>query len=305
MGNITAYNRNLFKSSSYLFSRVKRMLQSYDLANKIDEGEFPQYVKEILKRLGMGVFRETQAIIKVHNYKASLPDDYDQLYSIYRCRDEHSKDEVHDQGGFKFVTDVTRQFILDTGGCEIDVCENNKKLIEEVNIKTYVIEEKSVHNMVFNDVTPLRLSPNVGKQNSESTHQLPRISTPKIDEVTIDGKHIHVNFEKDFIYMKYYGFPIDEDGQIQIPDIQQVEDTIFWYIIYNLLLSFWFDSSVPDIQNKWQKAEQEYEKAFAEAKYYLKLPSFAQMVDALRKTRSQNKLVYLTSQHTNTNFQRY
>lgn len=302
MGNITAYNKNLFKSSKFLFSRVKRLLQSYDLANRIDEGEFPQYVKEILNRLSVGVFRETQAILKVTDYKASLPDDYDRLYSIYRCKGE-TREEVQEQGGFKFVTDVTRQFILDTGGCEINPCENSKKLIEELNVKTYVIEEQTTHQMVFKDVTPLRLSPNVNRQKEfGDIHN--KIHTPHIDEITIDGHHIHTNFDGDYIYMKYYGFPIDEDGQIEIPDIQQVEDALYWYIVYNILLSFWFDSSVPDIQNKWQKAELEYEKAFAEAKYYLKLPSFTQMVDALRKTRSQNKLVYLTSQHTNTNFQR-
>lgn len=310
MGNITAYNRNFFKSSKYIFSRVKRLLQSYDLANKIDDGEFPQYVKDILKLLGVGVYRETQAVIKVNDYHAFLPEDYDTFYCAYKCHHEELKGEncnneiIHSQSGFKFVTDVTKEYILDTGGCEIIPSEDSKKVLEYINIKTYVVEEKDEFNdpFRFKMLHPLRLSPNVGPK--KHTHHHIHNHDSRMDEITIDEKHIHTNFKEGFVYMKYYGFPIDNDGQIEIPDIQQVENTIYWYIIYNILLSYWFDSSVPDIQNKWQKAEQEYEKAFAEAKYYLKLPSFTQMVNSLRNRDSQNKLRFMTEQFTNTNFQR-
>lgn len=304
MGNITAYNKNVFKSTKFLFSRVKRLLQSYDLANKIDEGEFPQYVKEILKVLGVGVFRESQAIIPINDYHGSIPEDYDQFYSAYRCCHDDlkvphgTKEVVHPQSGFKFVTDVTKEYILDRGSCEINCCENSKQLVESINIKTYVVEEKCDTNFRFKALAPLRLSPNVNRdKNAPGCGGHP-------NEITIDQKHVHTNFDCDYVYMKYYGFPIDDDGQIEIPDIQQVENAIFWYIIYNILLSYWFDSSVPDIQNKWQKAEQEYEKAFAEAKYYLKLPAFTEMINSLRNRNSQNKLVQITEQYTNTNFQR-
>lgn len=309
MGNITAFNRNLFKSSKHLFSRVKELLESYDLVNKIDDGKFPQYIKDVLTdHLGIGVYRETQAVIAVNDYHAFLPEDYYIFYAAYRCSRHDIKGEncnneiIHPQSGFKFVTDVTKEYILDTGSCEITASEDAQRVLEYINVKTYVIEEKDNFDCSFKGIGPLKLSPNVGPKNHH--HNSININHSCLDEITIDEKHIHTNFKDDYIYMKYYGFPIDEDGQIEIPDVPHVENAMLWYIVYNTLLGYWYNSSVPDIQNKWQDAEQRFLREIAEAKYYLKLPSFTQMVNSLRNRDSQNKLRFMTGQFTNTNFQR-
>lgn len=304
MGQITLSD-NIFKSSDYLFSKVKRFLKSYDFANIIDEGEFPTYTKEVLKTLGWGILKETQGILKIEDGECILPDNFEYYYSGYKIDNPTYNKTDTVQSNFSFVTDVTKDYILESNSCSINACENSKQLVESINIKTFVRETNESFNCSYSATVPLVLSPNV-RSKAQKKFDDGHIYGENHREISIDKqlKRIYTNFDKGTIYMKYYGFPIDEDGNMEIPDIEQVEKAIEWYIIYQILLSQWFNSTVPDIQNKYMKAEQEYKLAYSEAKHYLKLPSFMQMVNTLRNTRSQNKLVFMTEQYNKSGYQR-
>ena len=174
-------------------------------------------------------------------------------------------------------------------------------IVEEIRVEQYVIEEKN-NLQRFGNVVPLRLSPNVDRDICVDGGI--NFLNNSLYEITFKNGYIHTNFDDGSIYMKYYAFPMDTEGNIMIPDIQSLEDTIKWYIIYQILLSAWFNNTIPDIQGKWQKAEQLYMAARADARYYMKLPAFAEMVNSIRNKRSMNPLVFFSSQYSNTNFQR-
>jgi len=301
MGVITNSD-NFFKSSSYLFSKVRRFLKSLDSANLIDEGEFPTYIKEIYRNIGFGAYREAQAILFVENTEAHLPDDFQHIYSAYKL-DKNTKREIV-QSNFSFVTDVTKDYILETNDCQINACENSKTLVESINIKTYTKETNEGVNLNFNNLLPLIISPNV-KSAKQKQFEPESTVTPNYREITIDketGK-IYTHFKETILYIKYYALPIDEEGNLLVPDIEQIEKLMEWYIIYQILLSHWFNSSIPDISNKIAEAEKQYLKALQNALYYVKLPSFSQMVNTVRNQRSQNKLVYFSQQYSRTGFQ--
>lgn len=288
MGVITAESNNYFKPASGLFSRVNRFLSTYGTANLIDEGEFPTYVKEVLRELGIGVYKEQDAVIKVKNFKAPLPKDFSVLYAAYKCTPSfNEKDRIHPQGGASVFSDITWEVLGTTDGCEVDCCTNDSKIIEKVTVRRYV-ETKAESSGSFTNPILLRLSPNV--KADKCTEDCQNLLASSAFEITINNGFIFTNFDKDHIYIKYWGMATDENGVPEIPDIEKVEKAIEWYIIWQLSLKWWFNNQVPDLERRWQYAEQQYNDWFEKARYERKMPSFSRMVNWIRRNRGTNKV---------------
>ncbi len=92
---INPYENINFKSSSFLFSKVKRDLHTFADANLIDEGEFHQYVKDVLRTFGISVYKEDEAVIAVRDFQGKLPDNFSVLYAAYKCTPCFDTDETH------------------------------------------------------------------------------------------------------------------------------------------------------------------------------------------------------------------
>lgn len=301
----TSFSNIKFKSSDVIFSKIKRFLKSYDFAGIIDEGEFPTYTKEVLNKLGIGVYREQRAILNIKDGKACLPKNFKFYSNAFKCEvDEYTwrdkQDTAHLQSSMSFERDVTQEFFLDYDNCAISYYANGRSVIESVNIKSTVYTKADA---TFNRIIPLNLAKHVDKDLLASEDIVINVKSRDY-EVSLDGTALYTNFTEGVVYLEYFGFPLDDNGGIEIPEIEHVEKAIEWYIIYQILLSSWFNSTVPDIQNKFIKAEQEYEKSFAEAKYYLKAPSFQTLINAIRTKRSTNSLAFFTSNYLGTNYQR-
>lgn len=293
MGVISPDSYIDFKTTEELFGKVKRFLSSYDDASLLDDGEFDVYVKEVLRSLGIGVYRENDAILSVKNYKARLPESFSVLYAAYKCTPFFSqKDLIHHQNTISVFNDVTWEVIQGgKNGAEINCCEE-KGILERITVRQYV-KEKAV-DVDFKNPVLLRLSPNVHRGVRVDNCQNLLASSPF--EITIRDGYVYTNFTDDNIYMKFYEFPTDENGLPMIPDIEEIEKTIEWYIIFQVLLKFYMNAEVPDIQNRWQLAEQKYKEAYAEAKYLNKLPTFSGSVNMIRRNRTSNLLMIIAQQ---------
>lgn len=281
MGVLTGFNQNIFKPADLIYSKIKREFKGYVDANLIDENDFPQYIAETLNRLGVGALKEEEAILTVKNKKTTLPKDFKQLYAAYKC----SCSSV-DYGGRHFQhksvieNDITCEVLGRTNNCKVH-CECPDKIIERVTVKQYVNE--GCIERQFKDFTLLKLSPNVKPVCSEDCLNL--LQTCQ-DEISINNGHIFTNFCDGDIYLKYYAFPMDENGMPLIPNIVQIEKACEAYIRYQLFQLFWLTGDVSDAAQKTSYLQAEYEKAFAEATYYLKTPSFQQMINTIRTKRS-------------------
>lgn len=283
MGVISAYSDNDFISSEEIFSKVKRGLSSFSGLGIIDENEFPLWTMDILSKLGNSVKVEDEAIIKVENYKGVLPSNFNQLHSAFRC-DLHGKTKVpnkHLQNTISFENDITYEILNKRTGCAFDECDD--KVIERIQIKQY-FNEFELHYS-FNNLQLLRLSPNSkGLCASDSLNLL----TTSDNEISLDRGNIYSNFSDGNIYLKYYGTPEDENGYPLIKNDINVQKAVEWYLKYMVFLKLWENSEVPDMQVRWQKAELEYEKWMAEARFSVKLPTFGSMVNSVRNKRTIN-----------------
>ena len=291
MGVITGANITNFKSTSILFSKIKREFKSFASVNLIDDLDFPTYVAEVLNMLGIAAFKEEEVIITVKKRKALLPKDFKQLYAAYKCTPFNDiKNHTHLQNTSIIENNITSEIIKKSNKFNIE-CEYTDDIIERVTIKQYVND--SYINTYYKKPILLRLSPNVKSLCSDDCLNLLHSAN---DEISINNGLIHTNFDDGDILLKYYAFPIDEEGLPMIPDIIQVEKACEWYIKHQLLLNFWLVDDLTNAVNKWQKAEQEYENWMAEARYILKLPAFSTLINSIKTKRSINGISFFSQQ---------
>jgi hypothetical protein len=291
MGVISGYNKNNFISAELIYSKVKRDLKSFTGVNLIDDGDFPEYTAKVLDFLGIGALKECETISETTDRKIKLPDNFVELFAAYNCDENSSTDSNWvSQGKQQIKQDVTCELKgVNTNKCSV-YCNSSERLINTITVEMFVNNTNT--KRVFN-IVPLRLSPNVKPICSEDCLNL--ISSNDW-EITINDGYIYTNFDG-CIYLKYYGFPLDDDGLPMVPRVLEIENAIEWYIKYQVLLNMWFNSDVPDIQNKWSKAEEQYNKWLNEARWKLKLPSFATLINQARNKRSQNLVTLFSKQY--------
>lgn len=286
MGVINAENTLKFRSSTELFNRIKEYLSSYDSSDLIDDGKFYQYVVEILEKLGVSVYRECEAVIEVHEYKAKLPCNFKYWYAGYKChRHSETVPSINEQKPWIYYQDneISQICPSNSGNCRVTCPQDLGKT--KIVIRTFVNGDNFEEH--FRDPIPLFLSPNVKDRCDPDCMKVVRAHG---NEVTIDDEgFLHTVFKKDHVYLQYYGLPFDENFLPMIPDQSSIESAIEYYIYTKLFEGWYLNSTVPDAVQKLQYVKIEYEKHFGQCLYYSKLPSFQRCIQSIKLLRSKGK----------------
>jgi hypothetical protein len=288
VGSITEYNQNNFISAEQIYSKIRREFKSLTASNLIDDGDFPVYTSEVLRKLGNSAMQECEVILELEDKKHPLPYNFSQLHSAWRCEkcNDHDHDNWLPQTESVVRHDVSCELVAPSK-CKIDCCYH-EEILQRIKIQTFV--KDTCHTSSYNITSPLRLTPNVKDMCGDK--RLKQLNTFE-NEITITEGQVYANF-KGCIYMKYFGFPLDKNGMPMIPDVIEIIKAVEWYIKYQLLLSLWYDDSIANLQNKWQKAEQLYEQHLSEARYLAKLPSFSSMINGIRQNRANNLTTFFS-----------
>jgi len=276
MGVITSSNQMQFKSCKSIFAQIRDELDSYDAQNLIDNRTLYRYVKKVISMIGIGYYMEKQAIIPVSRYKAKLPEDFYLLYSAYKTKSDITsvKSKPLPQQGTVMYLENTCETIEH---CKCDI----EKTIDKITVRTYIDEGILTYN--FQAPHLLRL----GTTSKYCSNESPNLYHTSSDEISIDEGYINTNFESGNIYIKYYGFPFDEQGYPMIPEDEEMKTAIEDYIKYKLFEKWWNNSEVPDIERRMYKAEANFKESMGDLITKVKTPSFQTMVDYKRSTSSR------------------
>jgi|GEM_PF-1801968 hypothetical protein len=285
MGIINAENLLSFRSTTELFNRIKKRLESFDSQNLIDEGDFYDYVVEILEKLGVAVYRECEWVGHVKDHKVKLPCNFRFWYAGYKVHPEYGNvPSINEQRPWIWYQDseITQEC---KPGCTIE-CNKEDHGRVKVVVRTFVNGDEGVFN--HHAPTLLILSPNV--KDRQAPHAERMIPT-HANEVTIDDEKIlHTRFKEDSIYLQYYGLPMDENMLPMIPDNTMIEKSIEYYIYKMLFETWYFNSTVPGIANQLKYVSDKYDHEYwPQALYFVKLPSFQRCLQSIRLMRSKGK----------------
>lgn len=300
MGVINAENQLKFRSSSELFNRVKKKLTTFDSQNMIDEGDFYDYVVDILEQLGVSVYKECEAILHVEDFKAKLPCNFKYWFAGYKVHREWGfVPSINEQKPWIYYQDTSINKVCPdgSGNCCVN-CQPGKDLEQtKIVVRTFVNGDNFEDSGCFRNPIPLFLSPNV--KNHRAPHALKIIRT-HANEVTIDDEGwLHTRFKHDQVYLQYYGLPFDDNLLPMIPDNTIIEHAIEYYIYTQLFETWYLNSTVPNIAQQLKYVKDEFDrKHFPEAKYFCKLPSFQRCLESIRIMRSKNKFYQFTFDKT-------
>ena len=288
MGQITTDNTGEFKSAEFIYSKIKREWKSFGIVNLIDDADFPLYTAEVLRELKRAAYKEESAMLMMKDGKCKIPSGFMSLHSAYRCGNS-TVSTCTDQLQRKTVgyIDRTSEFFGKSNKCEA-ICGEGQ-LVEKITTREYIKE--GYRDYSYDAPRLLRLSPQFFDYTTEGC---PNRNVMSGDELSINNGYFFNNFGDGEIYIQYYAFPYDENNLPLIPNSIEIEKAIEWYIKYQLLLTYWLNDELQNALNKWQKAEQEYEKWMAAARHQSKLPSFNTMVNSLRRNRKINKVSFFS-----------
>jgi hypothetical protein len=293
MGVINAENTLQFKSSQQMFDRIKKRLSSFDAEDLIDDGDFHKHVVYILEELGASVHRECEAVLSICDSKSKMPDNFKEFYAAWRASSKGGwTKSINEQKPLIYYqdTEITREC---PSPCKFE-CGKDDYGKMKIVIRTFVNGEDN--HYYLDNFCGLTLSPHRTICNNGTGQTISRAYE---NEIYIDDKgFMHTGMKDGYVYMQYWGTPIDENGLPMIPKNESVERAIEYYIYTQLFEEFYWNSTVQNIGNMLQDARNQYDFYMAQARYWAKLPSFKKMVNAIRRMRGQNKFFNYISDRT-------
>lgn len=290
MGVITGSSENFFISADFVYSKIKRQFASFAAVNLLDDMDFPAYTMDVLRELGIGAMKESEAVSIIQNGQAKLPKDFYKYYAAYRCSNFGMTRTPNKllQNKMVFENDSTCEILQRSRDCEIDCCTD--KLISRITVRQFVNEDLITYN--YGNLGLLNLTPNV-RQRSE--HNSRSISIQSNNDITINDGYVFTNFMDDAIFLQYYAYPFDENGLPMIIDSNPyVEKAVEWYIKWQILQNFWLVDEVSNALNKWQEAENMYTKNLAEARHHNKIPAFSTLINYMLNKRGVNAVTFFS-----------
>lgn len=197
-----------------IIEEVVSDLRKYDDAGLIDKNKVYRDIILGLKRFGNDICILNESVIEVKESNAIIPNGFFSLYAAYLCKPnyyKHKNIEInHLQSSF-FFRERT-EFSTDWNECS-SCCENKSEKVIRENL---YFNEGSVE-FVYKQPQLLSLGKSFNKNNCHSNcRNLVIKDNP--NEITINNNILSANFTSGYIYLLYYGLPLDDDGNIDIPE---------------------------------------------------------------------------------------
>lgn len=212
----------------YLIEEIKSDFSKYSDAGLIDEISIQRDIEKGLKRFGNDVMELQETVIQVTNGFANLPEGFFALYIAYLCEplgystNKVSKPYIVESNFFIERTQRKSNW----NSCDPCCVEEEEKVITE----TLYLNDNKV-DFHYKNPRLLRLGKSFNKTKCHEKCRNKFIwECP--EEIVINNNTLYANFDEGNIYMQYYGLPLDEDGEIDIPNTPNGHlDTYLEYFI--------------------------------------------------------------------------
>ena len=213
-----------------LIAEVTSDLSQYEESGLIDEISMKRWIRNELLRFGGNLMDLCETTLRIKNNKVELSEDFWSLYLAVRC----------EPAGYE-ITQGTDD-ILQSSSFYRERIERDAEWDNESNSFRFGNHHQVIENFVFRDASVnfyyhksqfLRLSKGMKRDSChpQSKHLSREITRNLPYEINIRQKTLYTNFKEGYIYMQYYGLPIDEEGDLLIPVTQhrRVEEYLMYY----------------------------------------------------------------------------
>lgn len=190
---------------------------SFAESGDIDRSTIKRNVILQMKKFGNNIMPICETVLDVKNSQATLPENFRSLKLALKCEPfgmtvTDAKEEDLDKAFFysrrlenpAYYNEVTHEYV--------DSCKT--KLIEEV---VFLNTGKA---SVYYNPQWLKVTPSIKRSGyaADCLNLSKAIRNTNCHEISINNFTLQANFSEGKIYLQFYGFEVDEDGEIIIPD---------------------------------------------------------------------------------------
>lgn len=273
-----------------MIEEISSDLQKYDDAGLIDKNKVYRDIIFSLRKFGNDVCVITDGVVEIKNGKGKLPDNFFALNVAYLCEPSHVKTNIERHYLQKSMFYSERVNYKNTWN-ECDSCCND---VSESIIKENIYL-KDLGNVEFSYKNPQMLrvaKTSFGKCNSGCRNKFVKDNP---NEISINETTISANFSDGYIYIQYYGFPIDEEGNIDMPETSngELEMYVEYYCKRRLAERLIANNDAQGLSNMYSIYRQEEAQRLRKATYNLKMSKISPKT-FLNKWRRLNQLETLT-----------
>lgn len=200
-----------------IISEVRSDLSKYADAHLLDEDSMYRDIILGMKRFGNDIMEIHETVVDVVDGYAELPETFRSLYFAYLCepmgfKKESPEVEFHELQSSHFYKEKT---IYNRKWSECESCCED--MSENVVRENLYFKTTKAATFYYKNPQLLTLGKTFNKNNCHSkcrnkfVHDNP-------NEIVIINYRLQANFNEGSIYMQYYGLPVDEEGNINIPE---------------------------------------------------------------------------------------
>lgn len=240
-----------------LISEIIADNEYYDNQNLIDELSLYNWALMALKPFGNNICNIDAIVVPVEGGKGRLPDNF---YALRRG--EWCTPRGYCVKGNKSVLQNTRMWTerIEHGETwnSCDTC--CKEISNKTIVEKFYIDENTIE-FHYDKSIPVKLGKLLDKTSCADDCYNRKVKQSPY-EIVIREKIVHTNFQKGTLYIEYYGYPIDEENELLVPDtsLGEVRNYIEAYLylkMYEKLLRNKSDENIITLFNYYASRERD------------------------------------------------
>ncbi len=260
---------------------------------KVEEIDILRFANDSVERIvGGDQFIQKVALIRIHNYKASLPLGFEYVIQAAYSKsvgEPSKKEQVVQWVQDSLDTDCKAVINIECPDCderEGNIIVNVDRLFETANPQLYTsymnhfygytkVGDSSRSN-INKGFKLLRRTSN----NMFYAKHIPgcvNLTVDSEEEYDISNNYITTSFETGYVLLSYLSVPVDDDGYRLMPDHPIATRAVLSCIRENLMSSMWGSTGAPNDRVNYQMAIQLAEQDVARAREQLEGVDFDQL----------------------------
>lgn len=205
----------MYSNVEALIAQIKSDFSKYADAGLIDDTSLYRDITLGLKRFGNDITYKQEAMITVENGFAKLPDSFFSLYAAYLCDPGEIVNKDNVEQGALINSVLYKERVIKTK--EWSECSADCETITENVVKENLFYNGNAITFTYKHPRLLKLGRSFEKSNCHAACRN-KIIQDNPNEIVINKFRLQANFNSGYIYMIYYGLPVDDEGNIEIPD---------------------------------------------------------------------------------------
>jgi len=275
-----------YRPISELVSEVELYLQKYNSTAVVQPSDIIDAAWKCTYDLGLRIFHVYEEILEIYHYNAKLPDSFFSLNYAFLCN--RTEEYNINPSAPTFETIPYEENI--NMPCDITTCDNTpacncstpRRVCTTCNNNQYeIVQTIANKKYTYKSFTPIRLKHYSGV--TKTCDGCPNINVNSPYEMDIRNGYIYTNLESGNLYINYMSYPMDDYGNMLIPDHPYINDYYKYAAIRRIVELLVLNGTISG--DVFKVVEQRYRESRNNAVSFVNTPNFSELRETWKLNR--------------------